>query len=77
MKRILLPILFVVITGCAELAQIAKEIDTNRPLTQTEVISGLKQALTIGADSAASELSAKNGYYLDQLVKITLPLKHL
>lgn len=73
MKRILLPILFVVITGCAELAQIAKEMDTNRPLTQTEVISGLKQALTIGADSAASELSATNGYYLDQLVKITLP----
>lgn len=73
MKRILLPILFVVITGCAELAQIAKEMNTNRPLTQTEVIRGLKQALTIGADSAASELSATNGYYLDQLVKITLP----
>lgn len=73
MKRILFPILFVVITGCAELAQIAKEMDTNRPLTQTEVISGLKQALTIGADSAASELSTTNGYYLDQLVKITLP----
>ncbi|WP_010663606.1 DUF4197 domain-containing protein [Marinilabilia salmonicolor] len=73
MKRILLPIFLVVITSCAELAQIAKEIDTSRPLTQTEVISGLKQALTIGADSAASELSATNGYYLDQLVKITLP----
>jgi hypothetical protein len=73
MKRILLPILLIAITGCAELAQIAKEIDTNRPLTQTEVINGLKQALTIGADSAAAELSATDGYYLDQLVKITLP----
>lgn len=73
MKKILLPILLVAVTGCAELAKIAKEMDTTRPLTQTEVISGLKQALTIGADSAASTLSATNGYYLDKLVKITLP----
>lgn len=73
MKRIVLPIVLIAITSCAELAQMAKEIDTNRPLTQTEVISGLKQALTIGADSAASDLSVTNGYYLDRLVKITLP----
>jgi hypothetical protein len=72
MKHIL-PLLLIISTGCAELAQIAKEIDPNRPLTQTEVINGLKQALTIGADSAASELSVTNGYYLDQMVKITLP----
>ena len=73
MKRIFLPVLLIVITSCADLAKFAKEIDPNRPLTQTEVVNGLKQALIIGADSAATELSATNGYYLDQLVKITLP----
>lgn len=73
MKRILFPVLLIAITGCAEMAKFAKEIDPNRPLTQTEVINGLKQALIIGADSAATELSATNGYYRDQLVKITLP----
>ncbi len=73
MKRLLLPFLVLLIAGCAELSQVVKDMDTSRPLTQAEVIRGLKQALVIGADSAASELSAKDGYYGDQLVKITLP----
>lgn len=59
--------------GCAELSQVVKTIDTNRPLTQTEVIRGLRQALIIGADSASGRLSRTNGYYGDDLVKITLP----
>jgi hypothetical protein len=73
MKNIFIPFLILLLTGCAELSQVVNQIGTNRPLTQSEVISGLKQALTIGADSAANKLSAKNGYYLNQLVKITLP----
>jgi hypothetical protein len=73
MKNIFISFLILFLTGCAELSQVVNQIETNRPLTQSEVISGLKQALTIGADSAANKLSEKNGYYLDQLVKITLP----
>jgi len=73
MKKITLFLIIAIVTGCAELSQMAEEIDTHRPLTQTEVVSGLKQALKIGADSAASNLSVKNGYYGDPLVKISLP----
>ena len=73
MKRIILPLFLIVWTSCAEMVQMVNQMDTNKPLTQSEVIGGLKQALKIGADSASAILSEKNGYYKDQLVKITLP----
>jgi len=51
--------------------------DTNFPidtgLTEAEVIAGLKQALTIGTDTAVSIVSKQNGYYMDQLIRINLP----
>jgi hypothetical protein len=59
--------------SCAELARVAGQLDSGRPLTQEEVVHGLRQALTIGADSAASRLGAVDGYYRDQLVRIALP----
>nr|WP_262486866.1 DUF4197 domain-containing protein [Geofilum rubicundum] len=61
------------LSSCAELLQVVQTIDTERPLTQTEVVSGLKEALKIGTDSAASRLARQNGYYGDQAVKILLP----
>ena len=74
MKKIILLLLVAAsAVSCAELSRMAEEIDGQPPLTQTEVVSGLKQALTIGADSAASYLSAKDGYYGDPRVKIELP----
>lgn len=72
-KRIILFILVLSFTGCAELMQIVEQVDTERPLTEQEVVNGLKQALTIGADSAASRLAATDGYYRDRLIRISLP----
>jgi hypothetical protein len=69
-KRIIPLGLLIIISGCAELIQI---IESPRPLTNQEVINGLKQALVIGSDSAASRLSAVDGYYGDRLVRIMLP----
>lgn len=48
-------------------------LDEELGLTTEEVIEGLKTALTIGADSSTSTLSALNGYYGDEAVKILLP----
>jgi len=61
------------LSGCAELQQIAKTLETNQPLTQMEVVRGLKEALKVGTDSAAGKLGLINGYYGDNLVKILLP----
>jgi hypothetical protein len=42
-------------------------------LTETEVIAGLKEALSVGIDTASIHLNAVDGYLLNQLVKIFLP----
>jgi hypothetical protein len=47
-------------------------IPNDRSLKQ-RWLSGLKEALKIGTDSAAARLAQKNGYYGDQAVKILLP----
>jgi len=60
--------------SCAELNQIAQSVATqNLPLTNTEIIGGLKDALLVGTDSSVNRLSAIDGYLKDQAVKILLP----
>jgi hypothetical protein len=43
------------------------------PLTEDEVISGLKEALITGAKNSAGILGAEDGYFGDLTVKILLP----
>lgn len=42
-------------------------------LSTAEVVKGLKTALNIGTDSSTAELSLKDGYYGNPLVRIPLP----
>lgn len=51
--------------SCEELAKLG--------LSNTEIISGLKEALSIGANTAGSQLSVTNGYFANEAVKILLP----
>ena len=61
-------------TGCAQLTQIAEQtINSGRPLTQSEIIFGLKEALIVGTNNSADILGKTDGYYKDELVKILLP----
>jgi hypothetical protein len=73
--KILLSTLVVfLLVGCAEMQQMAKTIyDEQKPLTQSEIVAGLKQALIVGADSSVAQLSGLNGYLKDEAVKILLP----
>ncbi len=73
MKR-LFPLLLVLLTSCAELTQLANQVlETDTPLTQNEIVAGLKEALVTGANNSAAILGATDGYYGDELVKILLP----
>jgi hypothetical protein len=45
----------------------------NLPLTESEVISGLKEALITGARNSAQKLAMENGYFGDAAIKIPLP----
>jgi hypothetical protein len=73
LKKTLPLLLLFIFAACAELQKIADRVETPRPLTNQEVINGLREALIIGSDSAAGRLSAVNGYYRDELVRILLP----
>jgi len=61
-----------VLAGCAELMTVLQSAGT-LPLTESEVVSGLKEALTLGAKNAATKLSAENGYFGDAAIKILFP----
>lgn len=67
-------ILMVLFTGCAEVMHLSQQyLDTEAPLSQNEIIAGLKEALVTGTNNSASILGATDGYYKDELVKILLP----
>ncbi len=72
--RILPFLLLFIFTGCAELMQIAQTtLDEDKPLSQNEIIGGLKEALVVGTNNSANILGVADGYYKDELVKIFLP----
>lgn len=41
--------------------------------TQSEIVSGLKEALVVGITHAATDASKENGFYNNSLIKIPLP----
>lgn len=69
LKRIFFPVFLLVFslipTSCENIQSLG--------LTETEIVSALRQALSLGADSASSQLSAVNGYYGNPALKILLP----
>ena len=76
MKKIFIFLVALSLISCTELEKVLNslpDVETNAGPTQTEIVKGLKQALSIGADTAVSRLSIIDGYYKDDLVKILLP----
>jgi hypothetical protein len=73
-RTFLIIILTLLLAGCAELLNVLQSsAGTSLPLTEAEVVSGLKEALTTGAKNAARKLAVENGYYGDAALKILLP----
>ncbi|MCD4665119.1 MAG: DUF4197 domain-containing protein [Bacteroidales bacterium] len=64
---------FLSFSSCDVVEDIAKVIEEESPLTEQEVIKGLKEALRVSTDTAVNIVSAVNGYYGDNLIKILLP----
>jgi len=64
----------VFLTSCDMLLQTASTVlQSEQPLTTTDVANGLKEALKIGTDTAVTRIGKVNGYLLDQVIKINLP----
>ena len=74
MKQVKIILLLFLFTGCAQLTQIAEQtMNSGKPLTQNEIIAGLKEALIVGTNNSSNLLGKTDGYYKDELVKILLP----
>ncbi len=76
MKKLILPLILtvsIILSACAELLTTLQSVAPNLPLTEAEVVQGLKEALKTGARNSSGRLAAENGYFGDEIIKILLP----
>jgi hypothetical protein len=59
--------------SCDTLKSIQDQVSGPAPLTEAEIVSGLKQALEVGTGNAVGILNKTDGYFGDALVKILFP----
>jgi len=73
-KIILIATLFTAVS-CAELQQVVDNLpqQTGSVLGNADIAAGLREALNLGIDKQVSKLTAKDGFYKNDLVKILLP----
>ena len=73
MKKLLLSAI-ILFTGCAELQNAVNQFPQNGGiLSQTDIGNGLKEALNQGITVQVSKLTATDGFYKNEMVKILLP----
>jgi len=65
-------LLVFILAGCAEFVNVLQSV-SSLPLTEEEVVSGLKEALITGAKNSAQRLGVENGYFGDDAIRILLP----
>lgn len=74
MKKLLLIVLLPIFTGCAELQDIAGQLPGGGyGVTNTEIASGLRQALDLGIERQVTKLTQEDGFFKNELVRISLP----
>ena len=72
-KRILVLVIAIQFAGCSELQKVVNQVSQGGALTQSQIGNGLKQALDNGIKNQVSKLTATDGFYKNELVKIILP----
>lgn len=74
MKKLSLLILSIFLfSSCAELQQVVNQLPQTGTISNTDMASGLRQALDLGIDKQVSKLTQKDGFFKNELVKILLP----
>ena len=74
LRKLLVFILVFNFTACAELQQVVDQLpDGTSGISNTDIASGLRQALDLGIDKQVSKLTQKDGFFKNDLVKILLP----
>ncbi len=74
MKKIVLSIAVFSLFGCAEMQQVLEQLPQQTGiLSQAEMGNGLKEALNNGITKQVSKLTATDGFFRNEAVKILLP----
>lgn len=74
MKKYFLLAIIPFFLGCAELQQIADSLPQEGVgISNSEVAAGLRQALDFGIDKQVTKLAQEDGFFQNELVRITLP----
>ena len=72
LKKILLLIVVLQLSGCSELQQVINQLP-NGGITNDQIAGGLKEALNNGITNQVSTLAIKDGFFKNELVRILLP----
>ena len=79
MKKILLAFVLISFTACDTAQQILNQAVTTyenggiNGLTNDEIVSGLKEALTVGTQNGTNRLSSVDGFFANAALKILMP----
>lgn len=74
LKKITSLALVLFIFSCAELQQVVNQLpQSGGVLSDTDIASGLRQALDLGINKQVTKLTQKDGFFKNELVKILLP----
>lgn len=72
-KLLLLPAMFLVFSSCDVAQQVLNQTGQTGGLSNSEIVSGLKEALTAGAQNSSNILSATDGFFANAVIKILMP----
>ena len=73
MKRFIALLLLLHFTACAELQDVVNQLPQDVGISEADIGSGLRQALDLGIDKQVRKLTQKDGFFKNDLVKISLP----
>lgn len=60
-------------SGKSGIDRIIQKTSSKKGLSNDEIVSGLKEALSVGANNASKQLSSVDGFFKDATVKILMP----
>lgn len=73
MKKILILIVAASLSSCAEMQQVLNQLPQTQGIGGVDIASGLKEALNNGISKQVTKLTAVDGFYRNEAVKILLP----
>ncbi|MFV8466231.1 DUF4197 domain-containing protein [Flavobacterium sp. LB1P62] len=73
MKKILILVAAVSLSSCAEMQQVLNQLPQTQGVGGVDIAGGLKEALNNGISKQVTKLTATDGFYRNEAVKILLP----